>query len=64
MPDFAPTLPTGARGLLRLDGVPAALPCVVLATDTAGLHLSFDHDAAAAEVLRGLVAELEMRQAA
>jgi methyl-accepting chemotaxis protein len=40
-------LAAGTRGVLRLDGVAVALPCIVRASDEDRVHLAFDPDAAA-----------------
>ena len=60
----APAMPAGSRGALRLDGVPAPLPCVVRSADDDGLHLVFELDDAAAAALRPLLDRLELRRAA
>jgi methyl-accepting chemotaxis protein len=56
--------PPGTNGTLRIDGVATPLPCVVRATDDAGLHLSFVQDAAAAASLRPILEQLATRRAA
>ena len=60
----APAMPAGSRGALRLDGVPAPLPCVVRSADDDGLHLVFELDDAAAAALRPVLDRLELRRAA
>jgi methyl-accepting chemotaxis protein len=44
----APEMPVGAQGSLHVDDVTVALPCVVRAADTDGVHMEFAPDAAAA----------------
>ena len=60
----AADVPAEMRGVLRLDGVSIALPCVARTTDIAGLHVSFDLDAAATTAFDSIFAELVLRQAA
>jgi methyl-accepting chemotaxis protein len=57
-------MPAGERGVLRLDAVSAVLPCVARMTDSTGLHVSFELDAAAAETFDAALAELLLHQAA
>ena len=57
-----PETPVGAQGALRIDGVAVALPCVVRAADSNGLHMEFGPDAAAA--LLPLLERLQTRAAA
>ena len=57
-----PEMPVGQRGALRIEGVAVALPCVVRATDSNGVHMEFGPDAAAA--LLPLLERLQTRAAA
>jgi methyl-accepting chemotaxis protein len=58
----APEMPVGAQGSLHVDDVAVALPCVVRAADTDGVHMEFAPDAAAA--LLPLLEKLRTRAAA
>jgi methyl-accepting chemotaxis protein len=58
----APEMPVGAQGSLHVDDVTVALPCVVRAADTDGVHMEFAPDAAAA--LLPLLEKLRIRAAA
>ena len=60
----AEAMPAGARGVLRLDAVSMALPCVALTTDGVGLHVSFELDTEAAAAFDTILAALVLRQAA
>jgi hypothetical protein len=55
-------MPVGAQGSLHVDDVAVALPCVVRAADTDGVHMEFAPDAAAA--LLPLLEKLRTRAAA
>ena len=59
-----PELPTGAKGELRLDGIPGSLPCTVRAPDRDGLHLAFDLDEPAAAAFRPILEQLGLRRVA
>jgi methyl-accepting chemotaxis protein len=58
----APEMPVGAQGSLHVDGVAVALPCVMRAADSGGVHMEFGRDAAAA--LLPLLDKLRIRAAA
>ena len=58
----APEMPVGAQGSLHIDGVAVALPCVMRAADSGGVHMEFGRDAAAA--LLPLLEKLRTRAAA
>lgn len=60
----AQDLAVGTRGALRVEGIAAALPCVVRAIQGDGLHLEFALDDAGRAALRPLLERLEQRSAA
>jgi hypothetical protein len=59
----APDIGLGARGVLRLGGVPP-LPCRVRASEEDGLHLAFELDHAAEAALNSLLDRLTLPAAA
>jgi len=54
----------GARGVLRLGGVPVPLPCTVRALEDDGLHLAFELDRAGETALASLLDRLSLPAAA
>jgi methyl-accepting chemotaxis protein len=59
-----PTLPTGTRGMLSVDGVGVPLPFTVVDGEGGSLRVSFSLDATAAAAFHGTPARLAGRRAA
>jgi methyl-accepting chemotaxis protein len=59
-----PNLPQGARGLLSLDGVGAAIPCSVVGHRGGALRLAFELDTAGRATLQPFLQRLSLAHAA
>jgi hypothetical protein len=59
-----PSLPSGTRATLHLDGVGFALPCTARGSEDDTLRLSFDLDEATSAKFRPIVERLAQSRAA